>query len=199
MMVEQCYCTHTAQASQRQAAVQCCITLQQWDKAVELSDTQDATASIVNAIVQHEAAMADGVPDAIALLKGAGRHVDAARLVLATLQPPHQVRQMHYTGMIITTRQSHQLTPAELRTRYCEAAHIVLESSQEVTGDAGLLSICWRGALASHWLHTSVTALQAGNVDVAVRAGLAASHYAVRSCAAVGDETCPPLSRTRRL
>lgn len=66
--------------------MQCCIALQHWDKAVRLSDTKDATASIVDAIVQHEAAMAEGVPDAVALLKGAGRHLDAARLVLATVQ-----------------------------------------------------------------------------------------------------------------
>ena len=122
--------------------------------------------------------MAGKVRDAVALLKGAGRHLDAARLVLATLQSS-QVGRTPFINDCCTWCPS-QPTPAEARALYCQAARIVLESPTGATGDAGLLSTCWRGALAAHWIHTSGAALQAGNVDVAVRAGLAASHYTVR-------------------
>ncbi len=194
----------------RDAAVHCCITLQQWQQAVALSEVPTDTAANVDALV-HTAAQqlseAGRLQDAVQLLHKAGRHLDAARMILAALQ--HQpmrevvvscmgvVYTVHDGLMCLYIHKHHaQCTlhdPASAKALYCQAALAVLRAGHTNTPTdpvpAGLLSTCWHGALGAHWLCTGTAALHAGQVDVAVRAALLATHCTV-CCGCVAGVVC---------
>ncbi|KAJ7522936.1 hypothetical protein O6H91_18G031500 [Diphasiastrum complanatum] len=131
-----------------EAAIECCLELNQWDKAIELSKTKNCEQIIQEKLSAHtDFLLARGNPiHAIEIFKNTGRHFDAAR-VLKDLAKDYALKKEN---------------ALDVKKLYHDNAD----------GLGGHIKNVWHQAEAYHFLLLAHRAFYAGQFDQAMKASL---------------------------
>jgi len=160
-------------------AVDCCVALNQWDRAVEIAHEHNML-SVDELLAKYAAHLLEKgkVLDAIELYRKANHYIDAAKLMFKLAAesseiPSHALRtkKLYVLGaMLVEQYNTHTMTDRSALDSLVHTNSVSIEDSR-------LIDNAWRGAEAYHFLLLAQRQLYEGFTDAALRTSHALVDY----------------------
>ena len=169
-------------ADEIRKAVDCCVELNQWDKAVALAEKHQLNdiGQFLSKYATHLVEK-DRIPQAIELYRKSGQHGDAAKLIaqlaqqVASQNEPLKAKKYHVLAALeIETFRKKQAT---LDNKTASQVVDDLLKADNATGADRSLDSAWRGAEAFHFYLISQQHLSNGNFESALCTAMRLTEY----------------------
>ena len=169
-------------ADEVRKAVDCCVELNQWGKAVALAEKHHL-ADISQYLSKYANHLVDKgqLPQAIELYRKAGQHGDAAKLISQLAQKVaarnEHLKAKKYHVLAALEIESFRRKQSTLEDKSAKQMVDDLLLADQVTGTDRSLDSAWRGAEAFHFLLISQQHLLQGNLDLALLTAMRLMEY----------------------
>jgi len=176
-----CYC----KAGDTKAAVDCCVTLNQWDQAVKLAE-KHSFPQIETLLTKYASHLLEKnrVFQAVELYRKANRSTDAAKLLCnlaleagRTKVNPLRAKKLYVLAAMEMDRfRKRMLDPGAAAVQSTAQTLATLLAHESATSDKNLENP-WKGAEAYHYFLLAQRQLYAGKADAALRTALRLLEY----------------------